>query len=393
MAQYKSNYTGAQIDAGIAKANTALQEEQYKGTYSKPSGGIPEDDLSSEVKAKLNAGGSSGGIETLIGTSSDKINLNTLEAGIYYMQGSYIIGNDTNNFVPYPRLIVLTKYTENTASTTRRVYFFGSSYEYNGCTDVQTYLIHNNNGSYSKDNYQKGYFVSSTITGVLSNLTTTTKDTLVDAINEINATSGGIVLINTSDSDSDTISKFESALDTNNCLVKPVYLCSKNADFYLGVGLYDLYYYTYTSSQKQFTFVKKDQINIPYRGVTYTISGDTITETNIDLSQYEKLIMTNVDFNATMDFTNNKVIFSNADLASIKGSKPKIFTIKYTYQENNEDITNNYTMTLSYHDSEKLIYNLFRLTNSSTLQYIELTILDTDVAADGCTMIIKTINI
>jgi len=97
MAQYKSNYTGAQIDAGIAKANTAVQPADLngyqskidsshklsadliadgetnktvtetekttwnnKGTYSKPSGGIPENDLSDAVKAKLNSGGESG---------------------------------------------------------------------------------------------------------------------------------------------------------------------------------------------------------------------------------------------------------------------------------------------------------------------------------------------
>lgn len=53
MANYKSSYTGQQIDAGIAKANTALQEEQYTGTYSKPSGGIPKSDLASSVQTSL----------------------------------------------------------------------------------------------------------------------------------------------------------------------------------------------------------------------------------------------------------------------------------------------------------------------------------------------------
>ena len=53
MANYQSSYTGAQIDAGIAKANTALQEEQYTGTYSKPSGGIPKTDLASAVQTSL----------------------------------------------------------------------------------------------------------------------------------------------------------------------------------------------------------------------------------------------------------------------------------------------------------------------------------------------------
>lgn len=38
MADYNSSYTGAQIDAGIGKANTA---------YQKPSGGIPDSDIAS----------------------------------------------------------------------------------------------------------------------------------------------------------------------------------------------------------------------------------------------------------------------------------------------------------------------------------------------------------
>lgn len=54
MANYKSIYTGAQIDSAIGKANTALQEEQYTGTYSKPSGGIPKTDLASSVQTSLN---------------------------------------------------------------------------------------------------------------------------------------------------------------------------------------------------------------------------------------------------------------------------------------------------------------------------------------------------
>lgn len=53
MANYKSAYTGAEIDAGIAKANTALQEEQYTGTYNKPANGIPKSDLSDNVQSSL----------------------------------------------------------------------------------------------------------------------------------------------------------------------------------------------------------------------------------------------------------------------------------------------------------------------------------------------------
>ena len=44
MAEYKSSYTGEQIDAGIAKANEA---------YLKPIGGIPKTDLSDGVQTSL----------------------------------------------------------------------------------------------------------------------------------------------------------------------------------------------------------------------------------------------------------------------------------------------------------------------------------------------------
>lgn len=42
------------IRQGAAKGATALQVEQYTGTYSKPSGGIPKSDLESAVQDSLN---------------------------------------------------------------------------------------------------------------------------------------------------------------------------------------------------------------------------------------------------------------------------------------------------------------------------------------------------
>lgn len=70
MANYKSAYTGPEIDEGIAKAMTALQEEDLPeevteetvaewgftkntGTYSKPNEGIPKTDLTSSVQSSL----------------------------------------------------------------------------------------------------------------------------------------------------------------------------------------------------------------------------------------------------------------------------------------------------------------------------------------------------
>jgi hypothetical protein len=41
------------IRSGAAKGATALQIEQYTGTYSKPSGGIPKSDLASAVQTSL----------------------------------------------------------------------------------------------------------------------------------------------------------------------------------------------------------------------------------------------------------------------------------------------------------------------------------------------------
>ena len=41
------------VQSSLNKADTALQAEQYTGTYSKPSGGIPKTDLASAVQASL----------------------------------------------------------------------------------------------------------------------------------------------------------------------------------------------------------------------------------------------------------------------------------------------------------------------------------------------------
>ena len=41
---YKSKYKGAEVDAALDKANTALQEEQYKGTVEAVETGAELDD-------------------------------------------------------------------------------------------------------------------------------------------------------------------------------------------------------------------------------------------------------------------------------------------------------------------------------------------------------------
>lgn len=51
---YISKFTGKQVEDALSKAETALQEEQYKGTYNKPGSGIPKSDLSEEVINSLN---------------------------------------------------------------------------------------------------------------------------------------------------------------------------------------------------------------------------------------------------------------------------------------------------------------------------------------------------
>ena len=50
---FESGLSGLEVVDALNKAKTALQEEQYKGTYSKPEGGIPKSDLSEEVKTSL----------------------------------------------------------------------------------------------------------------------------------------------------------------------------------------------------------------------------------------------------------------------------------------------------------------------------------------------------
>lgn len=85
---YISKYTGKQVDnildsvsdkqdiiidldtirAGAEKGSTALQREQYTGTYSKPSGGIPKSDLASAVQSSLNKADTALQVETYKGT-------------------------------------------------------------------------------------------------------------------------------------------------------------------------------------------------------------------------------------------------------------------------------------------------------------------------------------
>lgn len=85
---YISKYTGKQVDnildsvsdkqdiiidldtirAGAEKGSTALQEERYTGTYSKPSGGIPKSDLASAVQSSLNKADTALQVETYKGT-------------------------------------------------------------------------------------------------------------------------------------------------------------------------------------------------------------------------------------------------------------------------------------------------------------------------------------
>jgi hypothetical protein len=58
----------ATIRAGAEKGSTALQEEQFKGTYSKPNGGIPKSDLASAVQSSLNKADTALQTETYKGT-------------------------------------------------------------------------------------------------------------------------------------------------------------------------------------------------------------------------------------------------------------------------------------------------------------------------------------
>lgn len=81
MAEYKSSYTGEQIDAGIAKANTALQEHQdISGKVDKEQGkGLSTNDFTNEEKSKLDNINMSEKQDTLVsGTNIKTINGNSI---------------------------------------------------------------------------------------------------------------------------------------------------------------------------------------------------------------------------------------------------------------------------------------------------------------------------
>jgi hypothetical protein len=78
MAEYKSSYTGAQIDAGIAKANEA---------YVKPNNGIPKTDLSSGVQTSL------GKADTAIQDVSDKQDTLVSGTNIKTINGNSVLGS------------------------------------------------------------------------------------------------------------------------------------------------------------------------------------------------------------------------------------------------------------------------------------------------------------
>lgn len=223
----------------------------------------------------------------------------------------------------------------------------------------------------------------------------TTENPYSNAILKTIKNDNEIEIVFISDSDSVKISKFESCLDSNNRLIKPVYLVNNTSyDFYLGIGLFELYSYTYNNSNHSYNFAfdKKGEIGIPYRAVVYSINNNTITRENHNLSFMQEEIMKNEDFNATIDFDNGTVTFdSSSHKEWIHATKIKMFKIVYTYDDDGGDVTENYNMVLSYHDDSKSIYNSFKLIDSTTLQYMELTI--NGSGSPVCLLDVKTISL
>lgn len=91
------------IRSGAAKGATALQVEQYTGTYSKPSGGIPKTDLASTVQESLNKADTAIQTHQDISGKADKTSLAAVATS-----GSY---TDLSNKPTIPSAV-----TENTVS-------------------------------------------------------------------------------------------------------------------------------------------------------------------------------------------------------------------------------------------------------------------------------------
>lgn len=124
-------------------------------------------------------------IKTLEGTINNKINFNTLEAGIYIVKGNKIAGTSSMES-SYEELAILTPYTKNTGTAYRGLYILTGSYSYTGMSGITSYIIKNENGVYSLMSDFGGPIVTAKEIGERSDLTTTNKQTIVAAINEIN---------------------------------------------------------------------------------------------------------------------------------------------------------------------------------------------------------------
>ena len=124
-------------------------------------------------------------IKTLEGTTNNKINFNTLEAGIYIVKGNKIAGTSSMES-SYEELAILTPYTRNTGTAYRGLYILTGIYSYNGVSGITSYIIKNENGVYSLMSDFGGSIVTEKEIGARSNLTTKNKQTIVAAINEIN---------------------------------------------------------------------------------------------------------------------------------------------------------------------------------------------------------------
>lgn len=338
MAQYRSNYTGQEIDAGIGKANTAVQPADLDDYQAKI-------DSSHKLSADLISDGETNKTVTetekttwngksVVSGTNDGTNWSTLtingvtknipvgggESSLSVKEIDHSNPEEWNSEEEQPTSEVIDDILENKytfihiynieidegtmvetylissgmidveeTGTARYYYKFDEGDEDEGTSpNIEQYLFIHQEGESAQmlvENFELGGGAGTaswgSITGTLANQT--------DLQNALNSKQDGII-ISVLDSDATKISKFEEALDTNGNIVKPIYLVSTSSDFYLSKGIFPLFHYSMENSNKDFAFVKVNELNIPYRGIQYTISNNTLTSQNIDLSEYTDYI-------------------------------------------------------------------------------------------------------
>ena len=164
MANYKSDYTGEEIDAGIAKANTAMQLNVLQR----------EIDVTNPLEYDLEHS-----------TPTQAVLLDILANKYMFIHIYNVPINENLNAETY---LICNNMANATNENNLRYYFkFDEGDEGEGIApNIEQYIIsmEDNQAQMEIVNYNLGGYLASSI-GDLSNLTTTDKTSLVGAINEL----------------------------------------------------------------------------------------------------------------------------------------------------------------------------------------------------------------